>query len=35
MKFLEKIKRFLFGDISPTTENFKAESNISRILDIL
>lgn len=31
MKFLEKIKRFLFGDISPTTENFKAESNISRI----
>ena len=31
MKFLEKIKRFLFGDISPTTENFKAENNISRI----
>ena len=31
MKFLEKIKRFLFGDLSPTTENFKAENNISRI----
>ena len=31
MKFLEKIKRFLFGDLSPTTENFMAENNISRI----
>ena len=31
MKFLEKVKRFLFGDISPINENSKAENNISRI----
>lgn len=35
MKFLEKVKRFLFGDISPINENSKAENNISRLLDIL
>ena len=31
MKFLEKVKRFIFGDISPTTENSEPENNISRI----